>query len=346
MNNTALALGLAACVFSAQAAEQTPKFYVGIKSGGSSIHHGVSAFKQIGNEVNSTSLAYGAFMGYHLTPYFATELGYDRFGQVDVEQTNSNSPFSFKHRVQGAQFSLKAHYPMTQHLSLFGRLGTAYVQNRYTLSEGQIHEKFRKNAFSPLLGTGLDYQLLPELRFRVEYQWLGKVGKSRTLDHLNRRYNPDVHTLTVGLAYYFGQTPRSTQDDSSVQQVSKNFEFDADVLFDFNKSHLKADAMARLDQAYVDISALSLSKTNIYINGYSDRLGTEEFNLSLSQQRAKNVANYMISKGLDAASITAIGHGRAYPVTGNTCDSVTERQALIHCLAPDRRVSLQVKGLK
>lgn len=38
--------------------------------------------------------------------------------------------------------------------------------------------------------------------------------------------------------------------------------------------------------------------------------------------------------------------GESNPVTGNTCDSVKGRNALIDCLAPDRRVEIEVKGIK
>lgn len=38
--------------------------------------------------------------------------------------------------------------------------------------------------------------------------------------------------------------------------------------------------------------------------------------------------------------------GESNPVTGNTCDNVKQRAALIDCLAPDRRVEIEVKGIK
>ena len=42
--------------------------------------------------------------------------------------------------------------------------------------------------------------------------------------------------------------------------------------------------------------------------------------------------------------IKAVGYGEANPVTGNTCDAVKGRKALIACLAPDRRVEVSVSG--
>ncbi|MGY6339839.1 porin OmpA, partial [Escherichia coli] len=44
--------------------------------------------------------------------------------------------------------------------------------------------------------------------------------------------------------------------------------------------------------------------------------------------------------------ISARGMGESKPVTGKTCDNVKQRAALIDCLAPDRSVEIEVKGIK
>ena len=64
------------------------------------------------------------------------------------------------------------------------------------------------------------------------------------------------------------------------------------------------------------------------------------------QRRADSVANYLVAKGVPAQNISAVGHGKANPVTGSTCDAVKGRKALIACLAPDRRVEIAVNGTK
>lgn len=69
-------------------------------------------------------------------------------------------------------------------------------------------------------------------------------------------------------------------------------------------------------------------------------------NQALSERRAQSVVDYLISKGIPADKISARGMGESNPVTGNTCDNVKQRAALIDCLAPDRRVEIEVKGIK
>lgn len=350
MKKTLIALCFSSCVLSANATEPN-SFYIGVKSGGASVHHGVNQFKSRNsnnNDLKRFSVAYGAFAGYQFTPYFATEIGYEHFGQLSVAHLGNNDTPYFKHSAQGTQLAFKGSYPLTENIDLFGKIGGAFVNNRYKFSETLSNNtKNKSNKFSPVLGLGIDYKLLPELGFRVEYQWLSKAGKSNALANLDgkSKYSPDFHAMTVGFVYKFGQTQKE-QEAEPIQQISKNFEFDADVLFDFAKSDLKAQAVETLDKVYTDIAGLELGSTNIYVNGYSDRIGSDSFNLSLSQKRADNVANYMIGKGLDAQSITSIGHGNKYSITGNQCDTVKNHKALIACLAPDRRVTLQVKGTK
>ncbi|AAU37826.1 OmpA protein [[Mannheimia] succiniciproducens MBEL55E] len=75
-------------------------------------------------------------------------------------------------------------------------------------------------------------------------------------------------------------------------------------------------------------------------------IGKKAAILNFSQRRVEPVANSWVSKVVAQIAITATGTGEAIPVTGNTCDAVKGRKALIACLAPDRRVKVAVKGEK
>lgn len=73
--------------------------------------------------------------------------------------------------------------------------------------------------------------------------------------------------------------------------------------------------------------------------GHTDRLGSDSYNLGLSQRRADTVRSYLISQGIPAANITAVGMGESQPVV--QCAN-TARQALVDCLQPNRRVEVEV----
>ncbi len=77
---------------------------------------------------------------------------------------------------------------------------------------------------------------------------------------------------------------------------------------------------------------------SVTIKGYTDRLGSDAYNLELSQRRADAVKAYLIGKGVAASRLVAIGKGKADPVV--RCED-SERTALIKCLEPNRRVEVE-----
>ncbi|MDP1244353.1 OmpA family protein, partial [Klebsiella pneumoniae] len=66
----------------------------------------------------------------------------------------------------------------------------------------------------------------------------------------------------------------------------------------------------------------------------------------LSENRAQSVVDYLVAKVIPAGKIYARVIGESNPVTGNTCVNVKARAALSDCLAPDRRVEIEVNGYK
>ena len=84
------------------------------------------------------------------------------------------------------------------------------------------------------------------------------------------------------------------------------------VYFDFDMSNLKPDATAKLDSIY-DI-LLSNPGAAVQISGYTDGLGTVEYNKILSDKRAKACADYLVGKGLDTARISFESFGECCPL--------------------------------
>ena len=76
-----------------------------------------------------------------------------------------------------------------------------------------------------------------------------------------------------------------------------------------------------------------------------DRIGTDEYNRKLSQRRAETVKAYLESQRLDARRVEAVGRGKSDPVTTREDCKGFRGQRLIKCLAPDRRVEIEVVGL-
>ena len=116
----------------------------------------------------------------------------------------------------------------------------------------------------------------------------------------------------------------------------ERYTLSARELFEFDKATLNGP-QPKLDE----IAAVLKDQRHIYdvdITGHTDRLGSEAYNLELSQRRAEAVKQYLVEKGVEARRLRATGKGEANPVV--EC-SDADRGALIRCLEPNRRVEVE-----
>ncbi|HQX08455.1 MAG TPA: OmpA family protein, partial [Zoogloea sp.] len=115
-----------------------------------------------------------------------------------------------------------------------------------------------------------------------------------------------------------------------------------DHTFAFNKAVLGPIAKKNLDDMISTKLAACAEVKSVIITGHTDRLGTQSYNQKLSEKRAEAVQTYLVSKGIKADLIDTMGAGKTQPV--QSCDDKLGRKKLIECLAPNRRVTLDVKG--
>ena len=107
----------------------------------------------------------------------------------------------------------------------------------------------------------------------------------------------------------------------------------SDVLFDFNKYTLKSEAREKL--AKVSGILLAYPGLKLQVEGYTDNIGSDEYNQKLSEQRADGVRDYLVSQSVQQANITAAGFGKSSPIADNTTNNGR---------AQNRRVQLVVSG--
>jgi OOP family OmpA-OmpF porin len=113
-------------------------------------------------------------------------------------------------------------------------------------------------------------------------------------------------------------------------------------LFEFNKAVLTQQARSKLDNEVVAKLRDLKDVRYIIVNGHADRLGSAQYNQRLSEKRADAVRAYLVSKGVDQSKVETLGFGKTLPV--KACPDQKERKALIECLAPNRRVVVEVQG--
>jgi outer membrane protein OmpA-like peptidoglycan-associated protein len=88
-----------------------------------------------------------------------------------------------------------------------------------------------------------------------------------------------------------------------------------DVLFDTGKADLNPGASRNLDQLVVFLT--DHPERRVEIDGYTDNVGTDSFNLSLSERRADTVRNVLVNRGIDPSRIVTRGYGKDFGVASN-----------------------------
>ena len=109
----------------------------------------------------------------------------------------------------------------------------------------------------------------------------------------------------------------------------------ADAFFDFDKSVLKAEGKAKLDDLVGKVKGINLEV--IIAVGHTDSKGTDAYNQKLSVARSEAVKAYLVSKGIEKNRVYTEGKGEKQPVADN---KTKEGQA------KNRRVEIEVVGTR
>ena len=109
----------------------------------------------------------------------------------------------------------------------------------------------------------------------------------------------------------------------------------ADAFFDFNKSVLKPEGKAKLDDLVGKVKAINLEV--IIAVGHTDSVGGDAYNQKLSVARSESVKAYLVSKGIEKNRIYTEGKGEKQPVADNKTAEGRSK---------NRRVEIEVVGTR
>jgi outer membrane protein OmpA-like peptidoglycan-associated protein len=106
-----------------------------------------------------------------------------------------------------------------------------------------------------------------------------------------------------------------------------------DILFDTNSAALRSASRSTLNELATNFK--QYPDNRIVVEGHTDSTGSDQYNQRLSEQRASNVADYLIDSGVSSSAVTVYGFGEARPKTSN--DSAEGRQQ-------NRRVEIHIQA--
>jgi len=151
--------------------------------------------------------------------------------------------------------------------------------------------------------------------------------------------------VVTPIAMYLEKTipvPVAVATAAAPLAVYETVGFDANVLFDSNKSNLSASGRDSLDSFVGKIRGLEAQSVTAI--GYADRMGSDAANQILSQERVDTVKAYLVSQGVATNRVDTSARGERQPTTwAGECKDANNAKN-VACMQPDRHVYIEISG--
>ncbi|WP_407704826.1 OmpA family protein [Tellurirhabdus rosea] len=135
-------------------------------------------------------------------------------------------------------------------------------------------------------------------------------------------------------------------ENARVERVGEGIKitFDSDLLFDVNKSDLQPTTKKNLDELAETLK--KYDDTNVVIEGHADAQGSDEYNMKLSERRAKEVVKYLQGKGIANNRLEEKGYGESQPLADNSTENgrSKNRRVEVAIFANDKLKKAAEKG--
>lgn len=107
-----------------------------------------------------------------------------------------------------------------------------------------------------------------------------------------------------------------------------------DVLFDFDKASLKPGGRRAVSELTSFLQ--EYPERNVMIEGFTDNIGSDQYNHELSQRRANAVRQALMNNGISRSRIQTRGYGEQYPVAGNNTEAGRQRNRRVEVIISDK----------
>jgi outer membrane protein OmpA-like peptidoglycan-associated protein len=341
---TAVLIGLAAT--SATAAEDDTFWNVGAAAS-------FSQYSFDDDTLDDNSVGLQLFVGYRFNKWFGLEGAYHNTGTFsdDIDPPNPGGDVDVS--LDGISGSALVFAPtLAEGVDLYGKVGY-YAFDQDLVIDDAVSQNNSPDGL--LLGAGARLMVSEQFAVRAEYEWYD-------ID------DGDLWALNLGFEYLFGRpakaepvavaapppppppppppAPKDSDGDGVFDDADQcpgtpaGAKVDArgceeqlilrGVNFEFGSAKLTPRDEQLLDSVATILA--QRERFNVEVRGHTDNIGSEAFNLGLSQRRAESVRDYLISKGVPAERLTAVGKGLSDPIAPNDTE---EGRAL------NRRVTLE-----
>jgi OOP family OmpA-OmpF porin len=286
---------------------------------------------------------WGGAIGKHLTDDWSAQLtGYT--GDYDNSGKKKSSwtwPASFDGSISGASLDLMRVFARSSRLSPYLLGGLGYQHTNYDGLEGDSN-------VTASLGGGLMWdlyrngdgsrtvQLRPEARARWDFQTgdtlldiVGQIGVAfgwgppRPAPQVEEPPAPPAPPPAPekcadgdgdGVCDADDKCP-STPAGTKVDKVGCPLEQTLKLLFDFDSAELRPESITELERVVKFMNDVPFAKA--MVEGHTDSVGSDAYNLALSDRRAKAVFDYLASRGVDPARLSSVGKGETAPIADN-----------------------------
>ncbi|QUJ69531.1 OmpA family protein (plasmid) [Photobacterium sp. GJ3] len=263
----------------------------------------------------------GLFYNYAWTPNWEVEVGYDYYGQVDATYPAVADPSvgaDYEADVLGLTATLGYRYPVSDVVSLVGKAG---VLAWHVSTDGkEIGETVSNDddGFSPVVGVGIDWDFTPRWRTGLSYQFANNVGDEKTS-------GADLHTLMLGISYRFSADPQPVIVEPEPEPapepiILETFTLKVDgtqsnAIFEFNSAKLRPDMIAAFQPMLKHLT--QYPESLVRVETHTDNVGSDKYNMQLSERRAQSVVHYFEQQGITPDRISYEAFGETKPLVSN-----------------------------
>jgi len=192
--------------------------------------------------------------------------------------------------------------------SLYARLGLGYLNNTAE------RVSYRRDHSGHLaFGLGLEYGFSNGVALRSEIVSSDTDIQYANIGVLKRFGKVNVAPVVAKALPVKSNTEASPKAAVALKELPTQYNY-----FEFDKATLSVESRAELDSL---AASMRTNQANLYIEGHTDWLGSEQYNMNLSVKRSDAVAKYLVEQGIDPDRVKTIGLGETRPISTNETEA-------------------------